>query len=343
MHGDRQVSTKELARLLGVKIRHPLCAADGRPPFGLPGRRHLPLRHPPGHAGLHGAEHPRAAADLHQRRQTRIPAGDGPPSSSSGCCSRSWCGWPWPRGRVSVLSADLPRGGDGPALRPRAGHHRRRRHGGRFGAPRLSRRPTGSGTPTRCIAASASTSSAPPTPPTSSATRPSAGASTATAPTSTGQTVPHRGFELLREWAERFDLDTFVVTSNVDGQFQKAGFGEDQVLEVHGSIHHLQCLIPCSEAIWDNQRRDPGRLRHHARRHIPRLPPLRRHGPAQHPHVRRLLLAPRAAATARRCASTCSANSTGRTAGGRRTGRRHRHPDHPPSQRTARRAAPEPR
>lgn len=67
------------------------------------------------------------------------------------------------------------------------------------------------------------------------------------------QTVPHRGFQLLLDWAERFDLDTFVVTSNVDGQFQKAGFREDQILEVHGSIHHLQCLTPCSHGIWDNR------------------------------------------------------------------------------------------
>ncbi len=30
-------------------------------------------------------------------------------------------------------------------------------------------------------------------------------------------------------------------TSNVDGQFQKAGFAEDRIYECHGSIHHLQC------------------------------------------------------------------------------------------------------
>jgi NAD-dependent SIR2 family protein deacetylase len=66
-------------------------------------------------------------------------------------------------------------------------------------------------------------------------------------------TVPHRGFTLLREWTGRFGLDVFVVTSNVDGQFQKAGFSEGEILEVHGSIHHLQCLKPCSMQIWENQ------------------------------------------------------------------------------------------
>ncbi|MBJ6727827.1 SIR2 family NAD-dependent protein deacylase [Geomesophilobacter sediminis] len=66
-------------------------------------------------------------------------------------------------------------------------------------------------------------------------------------------TVPHRGFALLRSWIERYKLDAFVVTSNVDGQFQKAGFSEDAILEVHGSIHHLQCIEPCSRNIWDNR------------------------------------------------------------------------------------------
>ena len=66
------------------------------------------------------------------------------------------------------------------------------------------------------------------------------------------ETIPHPGFALLREWIDRFDLDYFVATSNVDGQFQKAGFNEKQVLEVHGSIHHLQCLTPCGMNIWEN-------------------------------------------------------------------------------------------
>ncbi|WP_305041658.1 SIR2 family NAD-dependent protein deacylase [Geoalkalibacter sp.] len=67
------------------------------------------------------------------------------------------------------------------------------------------------------------------------------------------KTLPHAGFALLLEWIARFQLDHFVVTSNVDGQFQKAGFDEAKILEVHGSIHHLQCLEPCGSAIWPNQ------------------------------------------------------------------------------------------
>ena len=70
-------------------------------------------------------------------------------------------------------------------------------------------------------------------------------------------TEPHRGFFMLQDWAAEFGQDSFVATSNVDGQFQKAGFREDQVLEVHGSIHHLQCLTPCCNQIWDNSETIP--------------------------------------------------------------------------------------
>jgi len=65
-------------------------------------------------------------------------------------------------------------------------------------------------------------------------------------------TLPHTGFHLIQEWIEQFELDHFIVTSNVDGQFQKAGFSDEHILEVHGSIHHLQCTIPCSDDIWPN-------------------------------------------------------------------------------------------
>ena len=58
---------------------------------------------------------------------------------------------------------------------------------------------------------------------------------------------------LLLGWIERFRLPWFVATSNVDGQFQKAGFSEDRLVEVHGSIHHLQCCTPCSGEIWENR------------------------------------------------------------------------------------------
>ena len=63
-------------------------------------------------------------------------------------------------------------------------------------------------------------------------------------------TVPHEGFTLLKQWADAKPFGGFVFTSNVDGQFQKAGFAGDHIYECHGSIEHLQCLYLCSEEIW---------------------------------------------------------------------------------------------
>lgn len=64
------------------------------------------------------------------------------------------------------------------------------------------------------------------------------------------RTVPHAGFAMLREIAGNMAHGARVFTSNVDGQFQKAGFAAEGVCEVHGSIHHLQCSAVCSERIW---------------------------------------------------------------------------------------------
>ncbi len=63
-------------------------------------------------------------------------------------------------------------------------------------------------------------------------------------------TTPHNGFKLLLEAAIRMQQGYFVVTSNVDGQFQKAGFDCSRILEMHGSIHDLQCQVPCHQGTW---------------------------------------------------------------------------------------------
>ena len=62
-------------------------------------------------------------------------------------------------------------------------------------------------------------------------------------------TVPHRGFAILAQWAAVLPLGHWVFTSNVDGQFQRAGFSESNLHECHGSIHYLQCLNGC-DAVW---------------------------------------------------------------------------------------------
>lgn len=63
-------------------------------------------------------------------------------------------------------------------------------------------------------------------------------------------TEPHPGFAILRRWIAETSGLSFVFTSNVDGQFQKAGFEEQSIFECHGSIHHLQCSKPCGAAVW---------------------------------------------------------------------------------------------
>jgi len=64
------------------------------------------------------------------------------------------------------------------------------------------------------------------------------------------RTAPHQGFALLRQWASGKPGGHFVFTSNVDGQFQKAGFAAERVHECHGSIHHLQCAAGCPGPVW---------------------------------------------------------------------------------------------
>jgi len=63
-------------------------------------------------------------------------------------------------------------------------------------------------------------------------------------------TRPHAGFHILRRWMDESLLGGAVFTSNVDGQFQQAGFDSRLLVECHGSIHHLQCLDACGPEIW---------------------------------------------------------------------------------------------
>jgi NAD-dependent SIR2 family protein deacetylase len=64
------------------------------------------------------------------------------------------------------------------------------------------------------------------------------------------RTVPHEGFVLLRRWAQAMPRGLSVFTSNVDGQFQAAGFEDAAIAECHGSIHVLQCSEVCQNRLW---------------------------------------------------------------------------------------------
>ena len=66
------------------------------------------------------------------------------------------------------------------------------------------------------------------------------------------KTTPHEGFAMLFDLVKEKDENYFIFTSNVDGQFQKAGFSEEKIYEVHGSIHYLQCTKNCTDEIWEN-------------------------------------------------------------------------------------------
>ncbi|EOD65876.1 SIR2 family NAD-dependent protein deacylase [Amycolatopsis vancoresmycina] len=96
------------------------------------------------------------------------------------------------------------------------------------------------------------------------------------------QTVPHDGFRLLREFGTRLPHGVRVFTSNVDGQFQAAGF--EHVAEAHGSIHHLQCLARCTDDIWPASSVDV-RLDEDTMRAVPPLPSCPRCGGLARPNI----------------------------------------------------------
>jgi NAD-dependent SIR2 family protein deacetylase len=64
------------------------------------------------------------------------------------------------------------------------------------------------------------------------------------------RTVPHAGFATLAAWAARASRGAHAFTSNIDGQFQRAGWDAERIVECHGSIAHLQCARLCSFEIF---------------------------------------------------------------------------------------------
>lgn len=64
------------------------------------------------------------------------------------------------------------------------------------------------------------------------------------------QARPHAGHAALLELAGAVRGGCFVVTSNVDGLFQQAGYAGASIEETHGSIHRLQCLAGCGQPAW---------------------------------------------------------------------------------------------
>jgi NAD-dependent SIR2 family protein deacetylase len=65
-------------------------------------------------------------------------------------------------------------------------------------------------------------------------------------------TQPHIGFSILKEWI--LQKEYFIVTSNIDEHFQKAGFHKKRIFEYHGSIYNTQCMYNIECGVWDTPR-----------------------------------------------------------------------------------------
>lgn len=46
--------------------------------------------------------------------------------------------------------------------------------------------------------------------------------------------------------------DHFVITTNVESQFEKAGFDRSRIFEVQGNYANLQCATACHDTLYDN-------------------------------------------------------------------------------------------
>lgn len=62
-------------------------------------------------------------------------------------------------------------------------------------------------------------------------------------------TTPHAGFSIVRELA--IQREYFIITSNVDEQFQRAGFNPEKIFEFHGSIFRTQCGTNLECGTWE--------------------------------------------------------------------------------------------
>jgi NAD-dependent SIR2 family protein deacetylase len=98
------------------------------------------------------------------------------------------------------------------------------------------------------------------------------------------RTVPHHGFAQLLALGAGKPQGYYVFTSNVDGQFQKAGFCSERIVECHGSIHHFQCTRPCTPAIW-NADQEQVRVDEVLFRALPPLPRCRHCGALARPNI----------------------------------------------------------
>ena len=56
------------------------------------------------------------------------------------------------------------------------------------------------------------------------------------------QCEPNEAHRVIVSWKKAWPEHVDIITQNVDGLFQKAGLSDDDVLEVHGSLHRMRCM-----------------------------------------------------------------------------------------------------
>ena len=62
------------------------------------------------------------------------------------------------------------------------------------------------------------------------------------------------GVQLYRDLLEVVkDKKYFVITTNVDSQFEKVGFEKDMIFEVQGNYGEFQCSTPCHNKVYNNK------------------------------------------------------------------------------------------
>ena len=61
-------------------------------------------------------------------------------------------------------------------------------------------------------------------------------------------TNPHEGYYKLLNTLK--NKEYFIVTSNIDEHFLKAGFNENNIFECHGSVNYMQCLNILESEVW---------------------------------------------------------------------------------------------
>jgi NAD-dependent SIR2 family protein deacetylase len=62
------------------------------------------------------------------------------------------------------------------------------------------------------------------------------------------RTNPHEGYYNLLSLIK--DKEHFIITSNIDEHFLKAGFDENCIFECHGTVNYMQCLDILEREVW---------------------------------------------------------------------------------------------